>query len=72
VTSTDRWIAAGGTYEKRVVALPRGTPRAEATRWLADEAERGRWEIERTAMYWGGGRQIWLRRKALRVQSTLD
>jgi hypothetical protein len=72
VTPTDRWIAAGGTYETRVVTVPATTPRADAARFLADEAEHGRWELDRSAVYWGGTRRAWLRRKALRVESTLD
>jgi hypothetical protein len=47
-------------------------PRAETTRFLTDEAEYGRWQLDRTAMYWGGARRVWLRRKTLHVESTLD
>ncbi|MDR0433308.1 MAG: DUF5703 family protein [Bifidobacteriaceae bacterium] len=72
MTPTDRWIAAGGTYDTRVVPLAATTPRAEAARYLTDEAEHGRWELHRTVTYWGGRRQAWLRRKSLRVESTLD
>ncbi|MDR1294377.1 MAG: DUF5703 family protein [Bifidobacteriaceae bacterium] len=71
MTPTDRWIAAGGTYETRVVTLSPSIPRPEATRYLTGEAEYGRWELDRSAMYWGGRRQAWLRRKAIRVESTL-
>jgi hypothetical protein len=72
MTPQDRWIAAGGTYQTRVVAIAPNIPRADATRLLTDEAEYGRWELDRSAMYWGGARRAWLRRKALRVEPTLD
>ncbi|MDR1153003.1 MAG: DUF5703 family protein [Bifidobacteriaceae bacterium] len=71
MTPTDPWIAAGGTYETRVVTLAPSTPRPEATQYLTDEAEYGRWELDRSAMYWGGGRRAWLRRKAIRVELTM-
>jgi len=38
---------------------------------LTDEAEYGRWELARTLVYAGGERRIWLRRKIIRVESTL-
>jgi hypothetical protein len=72
VVPTDRWIAVGGAYETREVALSAATERGDAARRLTDEAEYGRWEMDRSAMYWGGARRVWLRRKVLKVESTLE
>jgi hypothetical protein len=38
---------------------------------VADQAEYGRWEMARSAIYWGGHKRVWLRRKVLRVEPTL-
>lgn len=65
------WREQGGQYEYRVVTIDRGTSRADARRRLTDEAEYGRWELARTLVYVGGARKVWLRRKIIRVQSTL-
>jgi hypothetical protein len=66
------WVAQGGQYEYRVITLPRTTSRNDARRLLTEQAEYGRWELARTVLYEGGERRVWLRRKILRVQSTLD
>ncbi|AEI12359.1 MULTISPECIES: DUF5703 family protein [Cellulomonas] len=73
-TSTRRkdWVAQGGQYEYRVLTLPRSTSRNDARRMLTEEAEYGRWELARSVVYVGGERRVWLRRKVLRVRSTLD
>ncbi|MBT0995247.1 hypothetical protein KIN34_13230 [Cellulomonas sp. DKR-3] len=73
-TTTRRkdWVAQGGQYEYRVLTLPRTTSRNDARRLLTEQAEYGRWELARTVLYEGGERRVWLRRKVLRVQSTLD
>jgi hypothetical protein len=39
---------------------------------LTEQAEYGRWELARTRLFAGGERKVWLRRKAIRVRSTLD
>ena len=67
----DGWRAQGGQYEYRVLTIPRGTTHNDARRLLTDEAEYGRWELARTLLYAGGERKVWLRRKIIRVQSTL-
>jgi len=63
--------AGAGQYEYRVLTLDRSTGRAEARTMLTDEAEYGRWELARTRLYAGGTRKVWLRRKIMRVRSTL-
>ena len=65
------WIARGGQYQYRVVTLSRSTSPVDACRLLTDEAEYGRWELARTRLYAGGERRVWLRRKIIRVASTL-
>ncbi len=66
------WAARGGEYEYRVVRLPSSTSRGEARRMLTEQAEYGRWELARTRLFAGGERKVWLRRKSIRVHSTLD
>ena len=66
------WAARGGEYEYRVVRLPPSTSRGEARRMLTEQAEHGRWELARTRLFAGGERKVWLRRKSIRVRSTLD
>lgn len=58
-------------YEFRVVALGRDISRSDARKMLTDEAEYGRWELARTQLYIGGARRVWLRRRIMRVSSTL-
>jgi hypothetical protein len=63
---------AGATadYEYRLLVIPRGTSRAEARRLLTEHAEYGHWELARVRLYAGGARQVWLRRKIIRVVRT--
>jgi Family of unknown function (DUF5703) len=63
--------AQGGQYEYRVLTIDRSTSRSDASRLLTDQAEYGRWELARTRLYVGGERRVWLRRKIIRVRSTL-
>ncbi|NTW40886.1 MAG: hypothetical protein HGA44_13570 [Cellulomonadaceae bacterium] len=65
------WRTAGGQYEYRMVTIDRSTSRNDARRLLTDEAEYGRWELARTSLFAGGERRVWLRRKIIRVRSTL-
>lgn len=68
-----RAAAATGTetYEYRVLTIAPSTTRSEARRLLTDEAEYGRWELSRTLLFAGGRRKVWLRRRVIRVRSTL-
>ena len=65
------WVAQGGQYEYRVLRIDRATSRNDARRMLTEEAEYGRWELARTRLYAGGERKVWLRRRIIRVRSTL-
>jgi Family of unknown function (DUF5703) len=58
-------------YEYRVLQLPRGLSRADARKMLTEHAEYGRWELSRVLLYAGGARQVWLRRRIIRVTRTL-
>ncbi len=70
-TAQSGWVAHGGQYEYRVVTIPPTTSNADARRLLTDHAEYGRWELARSVRYLGGLRRVWLRRKVIRVSSTL-
>jgi hypothetical protein len=59
-------------YEYRVFSLPRGTSRSEARRLLTEHAEYGRWELARVQISFGGARRVWLRRRIIRVERTLQ
>jgi hypothetical protein len=61
---------AVGDYEYRLLVIPRGTSRSEARRLLTEHAEYGHWELARVRLYAGGARQVWLRRKIIRVTRT--
>lgn len=44
---------------------------AEARLRVVEHAEYGKWELQRTVLYRGGARRYWLRRRIIRVRSTL-
>jgi hypothetical protein len=67
----DGWETQGGQYEYRVLRIGREASRNDVRRRLTEEAEYGRWELARSAIYAGGERKVWLRRKIIRVRSTL-
>ncbi len=52
--------------------LPRGLTRNAAQRLLTDAAEYGSWELDRLRLFPDGHRVVVLRRKILRVRSTLS
>ncbi|MGC5628080.1 DUF5703 family protein [Georgenia sp. Z1344] len=58
-------------YEFRTVTIPPDVGRSDARRLLTAEAEYGRWELARSVLYEGGLRKVVLRRRAMRVASTL-
>jgi hypothetical protein len=60
-----------GDYEYQRMWLPRGTSRNVAQRILTDAAEHGHWELDRLRLLPDGSRRIVLRRRILRVKSTL-
>src|SRR5699024_293837 len=58
-------------YEFQILTVPRGTSIGQVRAELAEQAEYGRWEHARTRLYVGGGRKVRMRRRIIRVQSTL-
>ncbi|HKU30712.1 MULTISPECIES: DUF5703 family protein [Arthrobacter] len=58
-------------YEYLVLTVSPDDSLPEARRRLAEHSEYGKWELERSVLYIGGGRRFWLRRKVLNVQRTV-
>ena len=58
-------------YEYRKMLLPRGTGRNATQRLLVDAAEHEHWELDRLRLFPDGTRKVVLRRRILRVKSTL-
>lgn len=59
-------------YEFQIVTIPRRQSLGAVRRDLTDRAEYGRWELARTRIYLGGEKKVWLRRRIIRVTSTLQ
>ncbi len=58
-------------YEFQRFSLPRTIPRSAVRRMLTDHAEYGGWELARLRLFPDGTRKIELRRRIIRVRSTL-
>jgi Family of unknown function (DUF5703) len=58
-------------YEYLVLTVSPEDSLPEARRLLAAHSEYGKWELERSVLYIGGGRRFWLRRKVIQVQRTV-
>ncbi len=58
-------------YEFRRFRLPRTLSRSAVRRMLTDQAEYGGWELARLRLYPDGTRKVELRRRIIRVRSTL-
>lgn len=72
MSSTLDAVARGQKWEYLVLTVEPGESLADARRRLGEHAEYGRWELQRTVHYTGGARRHWLRRRVMRVASTLD
>ncbi|MCT1775375.1 DUF5703 family protein [Brachybacterium sp. p3-SID957] len=59
-------------YEFRIITVPRRTSIGAVRSVLTEEAEYGRWELARSRIYMGGQKKVWMRRRIIRVQSTLS
>lgn len=70
VSSVDSLTRKRG-WEYLVITVVPGESLAEARQRLVEHAEYGHWELRRTLLYKGGTRRFWLRRKAMKVESTL-
>lgn len=60
----------GRTWEYLVVVCQPRESLAEARRKVIDHTEYGRWELRRSAIYMGGIRKYWLRRRIMKVERT--
>jgi hypothetical protein len=58
-------------YEYQRMELPRSVSRNVARRLLTDAAEYGKWELDRLRLYPDGRRKVVLRRRIMKVHSTL-
>lgn len=58
-------------YEVQRVRLDRDLSRNAVRRLLTDQAEYGGWELQRLRRYRDGTREVWVRRKIIKVRPTL-
>ncbi|OYN99675.1 DUF5703 family protein [Enemella evansiae] len=58
-------------YEEQKVRLPADLSRNAVRRLLTDRAEYGGWELVRLRRYRDGTRDVWVRRKIIRVRPTI-
>jgi hypothetical protein len=58
-------------YEFQRFSLPRTISRSAVRRLLIDHAEHGGWELARLRLFPDGTRKVELRRRIIRVRSTL-
>lgn len=61
----------GVEYEEQRVRLPYTLSRGAVRRVLAEQAEYGGWELTRLRRYRDGTRDVWIRRKIIRMRPTL-
>lgn len=59
-------------WEYLVITVAPHESLPEARQRLIEHSEYGRWELQRSLLYRGGVRRFWLRRKLIKVQSTLN
>lgn len=59
-------------YEFQIITVPRSASVGSVRASLTEEAEYGRWELARTRIYIGGEKKVWMRRRIMRVRSTLE
>lgn len=64
--------AGGRGWEYLVVTVGPGESLKDARRTMAERVEYGRWELSRSVLYAGGARRYWMRRRRMRVDSTLE
>ncbi|MCI0140916.1 DUF5703 family protein [Arthrobacter sp. KN11-1C] len=70
-SSVERQRDYARQYEYLVLTVSPDDSLPEARRRLVEHSEYGKWELERSILYIGGGRRFWLRRKVLNVQRTV-
>ena len=64
-------LARAVSYEVAKVRLDRTMPRGAVRKLLTDHAEYGGWELTRLRRYRDGTRDVWIRRKVIKVTPTL-
>jgi hypothetical protein len=69
-TSETRLRDHARQYEYLVLTVSPTESLPEARRKISEHAEYGKWELERSRLYAGGGRQYRLRRRVMRVERT--
>jgi hypothetical protein len=70
-SSVERQRDYAKQYEYLVLTVSPDDSLPEARRRLVEHSEYGKWELERSVLYIGGGRRFWLRRKVLNVRRTV-
>jgi hypothetical protein len=70
-SSVERQRDYARQYEYLVLTVGPEDSLPDARRRLAEHSEYGKWELERSVLYFGGGRRFWLRRKVYSVQRTV-
>lgn len=65
-------ITRRSNWEYLVMTVAPRDSLAEARRRVVEHAEYGQWELQRSILYRGGTRRYWMRRRIIRVQSTLS
>lgn len=70
-SSVERQRDYAKQYEYLVVSVSADDSLPDARRRIVEHAEYGKWELERSILYMGGGRRYWLRRKVITVQRTV-
>lgn len=70
MTSNEQ-VRPGVEYETVQVRIPYTWSRTAVRRLLTDRAEYGGWELLRHRRYRDGTRDVWVRRKIIRVRATL-
>ena len=58
-------------YEYLIITSFPGEPKNVAGAALREHSDNGKWELMRTCRYEGGGYKYWLRRRVMRIKSTL-
>lgn len=59
-------------YDVRRLTIDREMSRNALRQLLTEEAERGGWELHRLRRYRDGRRDVWIRRRVIRVRPTWD
>lgn len=71
LTSAVESLTQHSNWEYLVISVAPHDSLSRARQRLVEHAEYGQWELQRSLLYRGGARKFWLRRKAIKVRSTL-